>query len=158
MSDQQDSTADTLDHIGKVGAGIAQVCGELATRAAQHDASKLLPPEKAVYDRVRPLLDATEYGSDDYRAATAQLGDAFVHHCEVNRHHPEHFGDEGVDGMNLVDVIEMVCDWRAASQRRPGVDVRDGLAHNFEKYGIGEQLAAVIVHTVDALWPSEVTQ
>jgi len=149
-----DSSRDTLDHIGKVGRNLAKCCAELAERAAYHDASKLVPPEKATYDRVRPLLDAAEYGSEEYHAATAQLGDAFVHHCEVNRHHPEHFGGVGVAGMNLLDVLEMVCDWHAASQRRPGVDVRDGLAHNFEKYGIGGQLAEIIRNTVDALFPN----
>lgn len=148
-----DSSADTLDHIGKVGVNLSRAITDLALRAAKHDASKLLPPEKAVYDRVRPLLDAAEYGSPDYHAATAQLGDAFVHHCEVNRHHPEHFGGQGVNGMTLMDVLEMVCDWQAASQRRPGVDVRDGLEHNFEKYEIGGQLADIIENTVGALWP-----
>ena len=154
MSDApvSDSAPDTLDHIGKVGANLAQVVAELSRRIGLHDASKLLPPEKATYDRVRPLLDAAEYGSDDYHAATKLLGPAFEHHCEVNRHHPEHF-DNGVNGMTLIDVVEMLCDWHGAAQRRPNGHVSGGLQHNIEKYGIDPQLASIIQNTVEALWP-----
>jgi hypothetical protein len=150
---EQDSAPDTLDHIAKVGQNLALVVSNLALRAALHDQSKLALPEKPVYDRVRPLLDAAEYGSEDYHKATAQLGPAFEHHTAVNRHHPEHFGHRGVNGMNLMDVIEMLCDWHGAAQRRPGGHVAGGLDYNFEKYGIDSQLAKIIENTVEALWP-----
>lgn len=150
-----DSSEDTLNHKAKVGYNLAQVVQELVHRAAVHDQSKLLPPEKEVYDRVRPLLDAAEYGSEEYHAATEQLGPAFEHHTAVNRHHPEHFGSMRCSGMTLIDVIEMVCDWHAAAQRRPGGHVADGLQHNFSKYGIEMQLAAIIENTVKELWPRE---
>jgi hypothetical protein len=35
------------------------------------------------------------------------MGDGLKHHYAHNRHHPEFFGEDGVDGMSLVDVIEM---------------------------------------------------
>lgn len=150
----EDSTRATLDHIIKVGRNLAQVTNDLNLRAVMHDRSKLLPPEKEVYDRVRPLLDAAEYGSQDYHKATAQLGPAFEHHCQVNSHHPEHFAD-GVTGMTLMDVIEMLCDWHGAAQRRPNGHVADGLEYNIEKYGIDPQLAQIIRNTVAVLWPTD---
>jgi len=41
---------------------------------------------------------------------------AIEHHYKNNRHHPEHFNN-GIDEMNLVDLIELLCDWKAASER-----------------------------------------
>ena len=35
--------------------------------------------------------------------------DALQHHYQKNRHHPEAF-ERGVDGMTLVDLVEMVCE------------------------------------------------
>src|SRR3989337_294012 len=86
----------------------------LVYRAVEHDASKLQEPEKAMFDEWTPKLKEFEFGSDEYKAALAGMGEALKHHYENNCHHPEHF-ENGVDEMNLLDVIEMVCDWRAAA-------------------------------------------
>lgn len=148
----EDSTNDTLEHIKKVGVNLSLMIAGLAMRASRHDHSKLQAEEKPVYDRVRPLLDAAEYGSEDYHAATDQLGPAFEHHTKVNPHHPEHY-DNGVDGMNLLDVVEMLCDWHGAAQRRPGGHVREGLEYNIQKYGIDPQLAQILRNTVELVFP-----
>jgi hypothetical protein len=36
-----------------------------------------------------------------------------------NSHHPEHYGNRGISGMDLFDVVEMMCDWMAAARRNP---------------------------------------
>ena len=56
-------------------------------------------------------------------------------------------------------LIEMLCDWRAASERvKQRIDgpekmatFESGLAHNFERFGIGPQLASVLLATVREL-------
>lgn len=150
---QYDSAPDTLEHIEKVRANIRKVKADLSVRSIKHDASKLVGPEKPIFDRIRPLLDTCDYGSDEYKRLMVDLRPALDHHFAHNRHHPEHHVD-GVDGMNLLDLIEMVCDWQAAAMRKPDGDVRHGLTYNYERYGIVEQLANVIENTVEALWPS----
>lgn len=148
-----DSGLDTQVHISKVQANLAKVCGQLAERAAVHDESKLQEPEKPIFDEIRPLLDTCEYGSDDYKALMVRLGPALEHHFAHNRHHPEFFKVHGINGMNLLDLIEMVCDWQAASMRKPDGEVRNGLPYNFDRYNIDPQLATIIENTVEALWP-----
>ena len=56
-------------------------------------------------------------------------------------------------------LIEMLCDWRAASERvKQRTDDPDkvstfeaGLQHNFGRFGIGPQLASVLMATVREL-------
>jgi uncharacterized protein DUF5662 len=46
---------------------------------------------------------------------TSALDDHYAH----NTHYPEHYPN-GVDGMSLFDLTEMLMDWKAASERHPG--------------------------------------
>ena len=71
------------------------------------------------------------------------------HHYRHNAHHPEHYED-GVAGMDLLDLVEMFCDWKAASERNPKDGVR--LDHNARVYAIAPQLAQVLANTLER-WP-----
>ena len=147
-----DSTQDTLEHIGKVREHIAACIDSLRFRAKAHDASKLLPPEKEAFDEMTPILSGLTYGSDEYKAGIARLGPALEHHYSVYAHHPEHYPD-GVNGMSLLDVLEMLCDWKAASERHANGDIARSLRINRERFGIGEQLAALLENTaVELEW------
>ena len=108
--------ADTLKHIARVGSLLHKVMWELLARASEHDATKLDSPEKEMYEIWRPKLDALDIKSQEYKDALLQIGIGLTHHYLWNRHHPEHF-ENGISGMNLMDVTEMVCDWIAAAER-----------------------------------------
>ena len=58
---------------------------------------------------------------------------------------PEHYA-EGLEGMDLVDVIEMVCDWRAAAKAR-GVEV--DLEHAVKRFHLAPQLESIIRNTLE---------
>ena len=62
-------------------------------------------------------LQNSEYGSNEHKEALDIIKPAIDHHYKENRHHPEHFED-GISGMNLVDICEMISDWKAASDRK----------------------------------------
>lgn len=118
-----DSRPDTMRHIGRVRSLLMECVGELYRRSSVHDKSKLVPPEKEAFDRCTPMLEATDFGTPEYTAAKAELGEALEHHYKHNRHHPEHF-DAGVFEMNLIDLLEMLADWKAAGERhRSGGDL-----------------------------------
>lgn len=51
-----------------------------------------------------------EYGSPAYYDKMERYKEVFEHHYAVNRHHPEFFHNPEQE-MNLVDLIEMLCDW-----------------------------------------------
>jgi len=73
---------------------------------------------------------------------------AVDHHYEMNRHHPEHFAD-GIDGMNLLDIVEMLCDWKAATLRHKDGDLRKSIETNAVRFKISPQLKRIILNTID---------
>ncbi len=145
-----DSRTETLKHIRNVQARIAAVAAELLRRSMDHDASKLEPPEVAVYDEFTPLLAATTYGSPEYAELLSKIRPALDHHYLSNRHHPEHW-TAGIRGMSLCDLVEMICDWAAASQRHTDGDVRRSIEINQKRFGYADQLRSIFLNTVDEL-------
>jgi len=145
-----DSRADTLAHIHRVRDYIDVFVAEMLARGRVHDASKLDEPEKSTFDQVNPLLAGVAYGSPEYDAVVERARPALEHHYRRNSHHPEHYCPAGVAGMDLFDLVEMVCDWMAAAERKPDDGVK--LAYNVRLFGIEPQLASVIANTL-ARWP-----
>jgi hypothetical protein len=156
-----DSRPDTYEHIGKVRLYLGRAVTRLIDRGDNHDASKLVDPELEAFDRMTPLLASLTYGTDEYKASLAELGTALEHHYAENSHHPEHYED-GIAGMSLLDLLEMVCDWYAASQRMrkpmpaaPGrkdapaydSDFARSIALNQERFGYSDELRAVLTNT-----------
>jgi hypothetical protein len=144
-----DSRADTLAHIHAVRDRIELFVAELLRRGRIHDASKFSPEEKPVFDRVFPKLAGIAYGSTAWDAVVAEAAPALRNHYRCNSHHPEYYAD-GVAGMDLFDVAEMLCDWMAAAERNPADGVK--LDHNVRVFGIEPQLARVLANTL-ARWP-----
>lgn len=146
-----DSRADTLAHVHAVRDRISVFVTEMLRRARLHDASKFSPEEKPVYDQVFPLLKGVAYASPEWDALVERAGPALAHHYRQNSHHPEHYSD-GVAGMDLFDVVEMLCDWMASAERNPSDGVK--LDHNVTVFGIEPQLARILANTL-ARWPGQ---
>lgn len=142
-----DSTEDTQAHIENVGVFINKIRSELWKRARDHDASKLEEPEKSAFDKATPKLKDFEYGSPEYKEALNEIRPALDHHYANNSHHPE-FWVNGVQDMDLVDLVEMVCDWKAAALRVKG-DGSVNVRHNQERFNLDPQLARIIQNTID---------
>jgi len=147
-----DSTHDTLDHIHKVQARIEEIRNRLMIRAAHHDESKLVEPEKSGFDVLTFQLASLVYGSDEYRAALKAGEPTITHHYQhaLNTHHPEHWPN-GINDMSLIDIVEMLADWKGASERTKQGSIAASLAHNKERFGISDQLAAILENTVQEL-------
>ncbi len=56
-----------------------------------------------------------------------------------------------INGMSLLDLIEMCCDWKAASERTQQGSIAQSLAHNQKRFGVSDQLANILGHTVEEL-------
>ena len=153
MSDQPgfDSRADTLAHIALVRDHLDSFVTEMLKRGGRHDASKLTPAEKPTLDLVLPLLVGVSYGSPEYQALLDRAALMLQHHYAGNSHHPEHYRERGIAGMDLFDIVEMICDWMASARRDPAGEVK--LAYNVELFGIEPQLAAILANTL-ARWPT----
>lgn len=145
----QDSVPDTLAHIKRVRELIDVAIYKLDKRSDVHDQSKLWEPEKSAFDRLKSLsLSGMAYGSEEYRACLRKEKPAIEHHYKANSHHPEYF-ENGVDGMSLFDVLEMLLDWKAATERmKDGGDIRASLVHNTERFKLSPQLVAILENTI----------
>lgn len=142
-----DSTADTTEHIRQVQLRLTNIIAALSERGWNHDNSKLEAPEKEVYDALTPRLAGLTYGSEEYRATLREMKPAIEHHYAHNSHHPEHY-DQGIAGMDLLDLVEMFCDWKAASLRHKDGDFAASLQINKERFGISDQLMAILENSV----------
>ena len=141
-----DSTSDTNAHIVQVGEYLGIIFHEISRRVQEHDASKLEEPEKSTFDKVTPQLKGSTYGSDEYKEFLADMKPALDHHYAHNRHHPEHFHN-GIRGMTLVDIIEMFCDWAAATRRHEDGNIGKSIEINKKRFDFDEDLACVFVNT-----------
>lgn len=102
---------------------------------------------------------------------------AIDRHNAVNSHHPEHHGylecngcfkrwpkDYGgscdvcgygqftlrpnVAGMSLLDLIEMICDWKAATLRHNDGDIPRSIEINQERFGYSDELKQIFLNTL----------
>jgi Family of unknown function (DUF5662) len=148
----EDSTVATLKHSRRVDELLLELMWEIGLRVTHHDESKLREPEKSMFDEFTPKLRDSTYGSEEYKGFLVQMGEALQHHYANNRHHPEHF-ENGVDGMTLVDLVEMLADWKAATERHADGDLEKSLKIQKERFGISDQLASILHNTaVEAGW------
>lgn len=152
MKDQEttyDSTRDTRAHIEQVGREWARFRDMMQERIANHDASKLEPPEKADFDRYTQMLHTLTYGSPEYMQCVAELRKgALAHHYAVNSHHPEHYPD-GMNGFDLFDLIELWCDWNAAVKRHDDGDILRSIDFNKDRFNMPPMLVSIFRNTAE---------
>ena len=141
-----DSTVDAKKHIAAIQRLFNNVIiPELEKRKESHDESKFKSPERETYDKYIPMLKETKYGSDEYYEVRKKMEqEGLKHHYEVNRHHPEHFPG-GINDMTLIDVVEMFCDWYAASLNSD-TGFKSGLKNNKNKFHMSEQLYQIFLN------------
>ena len=141
------SQPETLRHRQQVACFSRWIIATLDKNILVHDESKLQEPELSIFNEYTPKLKTTTYGSDEYKEYLKEMGKALEHHYQVNRHHPEHFAN-GIKDMNLMDIIEMFCDWWAASLRHNDGDIRKSIDLNQQRFGYSDDLAAIMKNTV----------
>ncbi len=144
-----ESQRDTREHIARVQVNIDQAVENLAERAIAHDLSKLEEPELSGYEGLSQALKGLTYGTPEHRAAFAPYKEIIQHHYAANPHHPEHW-QMGVTDMSLLDIIEMLADWKAANDRNGG-DFGHSIQVSVNRFRISEQLHAILINTAKEL-------
>jgi Family of unknown function (DUF5662) len=148
--EQKATNYETMRHIHTVQRFLSEFVVDLLRRADAHDQSKLVSPEVEAFTEYTPKLATTTYGSEEYECVRKALGPALAHHYAKNRHHPEHFPD-GVNGMTLMDLVEMFCDWKAATMRHNDGNLLKSIELNTERFGLSPQLRKILENTAEAL-------
>ena len=138
------ATYEHLDHIRRL---LRVFANALLERGETHDRSKLGTVEGNTFAEYTPKLKGCTYGSDEYKGYLAAMKPALDHHYACNRHHPEHFKD-GIDGMNLIDLLEMWIDWKASTLRHDDGDMMRSIEISQKRFGMSDQLRRVFENTV----------
>lgn len=103
-----------------------------------------------MFDEYSSNLKHCTYGSEEYKSFLDGLKPALNIHYANNRHHPEHFAD-GIRGMNLLDVLEMICDWKASSERHADGNIYRSIEINQSRFGYSDEVKDILKNTVDFL-------
>ena len=141
---------ETQKHIEKVRKYIRIMTDRLTTRGVNHDAAKLESPEVEIFAEHTDCLKDLEYNSPEYKAHLDAMKVALDHHYATYRHHPEHF-QNGITDMNLIDLVEMLCDWKAAAERQHNGNLLTSIEQNAIRFKMSDQLKQILVNTVKTL-------
>lgn len=141
---------ETQKHIEKVRKYIRFFTDKLTSRGVNHDATKLESPEVELFAEHTEALSSTTYGSPEYQEHLNALKPALDHHYATYRHHPEHFAN-GINDMNLIDIVEMLADWKAASERQHNGNLLTSIEQNATRFKMTDQLKQILLNTAKTL-------
>jgi hypothetical protein len=144
------SEIETLRHKERVQFYMNKVVKELIDRATAHDDSKLGIDEIELFDEFTPKLKECTYNSPEYNECLDGLKPALDHHYARNRHHPEHFPN-GIKDMNLIDIIEMFCDWKSSSERQLDGNILKSIEVTQKRFGFTNELKDILENTAEWL-------
>jgi hypothetical protein len=150
-----DFLCETILHVSEVSENLEIIASELRKRGCAHDRTKFQALEFDAFVSTREKFKKANYGTPEYQECVDIVKPAVDHHHANNRHHTG-FHAAGVSGMSLIDLAEMIADWKAAERRSPDKKLKDTLDYAFNKYGIGKQLGCILRNTMaDLGWIEE---
>jgi hypothetical protein len=136
-----------LKHKSEVARVLGNMAGNLITRGRIHDDSKFSSAEFNGFVQGIPKLEAATYGSPEYTEALESIKPTLQKHYASNCHHPEFYGEAGIQGMSLLTVLEMVADWYVACSLGGRSSFQESLAVNFKRFGISVEMQGFITRT-----------
>lgn len=149
-NDEKAISFETHEHIYQVQKALLKAAFLIQQRCLSHDRSKMDDPEVELFTKMTPKLKTVVYGSEEYKQFLIELKPALDNHYANNTHHPEHY-ENGIEGMNLIDVIEMLCDWIAATKRTKDGDIQKSLEINAKRFNMSPQIVKIMKNTVSML-------
>ncbi len=150
-NEQKAAHYDTWQHKYALSVLMHDVAQDVMNQGINHDNSKLQAPIEATgYADYGPKLSSVPFNSTEFKRYISDMQPAVNHHKECNRHHPEYFKD-GYKEMNLIDLLEMICDWRAAGLRRDDSSVFKSIEIMQNRYGYSDELKQLLINTATYL-------
>lgn len=131
-------------HQHKVEQNLLKICSLLIKRGQEHDNSKLKEPELSGWEAM-DKEPRYPYGTEEYFDKQERYKWLFEEHYKNNRHHPEHYKGYLCE-MDLIDVIEMICDW-ASFDEMTDEDAISILEQQMDRFGFDEILKNLILNT-----------
>lgn len=120
----------------------------LQSRAIKHDESKLQEPEYSLWKKMdeEPRYP---YGTKEYSSKLKRWQHLFKLHWKDkrNRHHPEHFTSPVVE-MDLMDMIEMLCDWLGYKEAVSYSEASKLVDNQCKRFNFPEEFKNLLLNTL----------
>jgi len=120
---------------------------ELHNRKNTHDDSSLDPEEAEIMAHYPKFIKDDSYINGENQAYINTIKGALDIHFQKNRHHPEYFKN-GIKDMNLIDIIEMLCDWKAMTPDNE--DIISVIKQYKKIYNFSDDLMNILINTVNS--------
>jgi len=150
LTEETKTTITIIRHINLVQRFMNRIAQALEKRALIHDQSKFSEDEFGGFVQINRIAREHKYGSPEYKESLKQV-DAVEKHYSRNSHHPE-YHPGGVGDMSLFDIIEMVCDWKAAAETYSQSTLEESLPIQVERFKLTPEqvyLVKLIVRELD---------
>ncbi len=111
-------------------------------------------------------LDITTFGTEKMKVKLDELGYSKISSAGIwsSLNSEGHYKHQGLtfiscnineykemksmlNGMNLIDLIEMIVDWKCAADRHTNGDISESFKKNIERFNIFPQLASILRNT-----------
>lgn len=148
---QKATNYETFRHIERVRNLLNDFCVHLLKRGELHDQTKMENPEVEIFTEFTPKLANCTYGSEEYNNYLKEMSVALEHHYANNSHHPEQHKN-GINDMTLVDLVEMLLDWKSASERHNDGNIKKSIEINARRFEMSPQLVKIFENTVKYLY------
>lgn len=126
---------------------LTPIIQDLIKRSEDHDNSKFSEEEFLGLVEAMDDIRKYPYGTPEYNEMRQKHSKTYNVHYKKNRHHPEHYIN-GIEDMDLLDLIEMLVDWKSASMRTEnGGTIAGSIKIGTEKYNISPQLVKILENT-----------
>lgn len=103
--------------------------------------------DRSYSNKQAPMQERTAgVDGEDHRFCPNCCGNSVIWEAEL-----EYKPDSGVAGMSLLDLIEMLCDWKAATERHNDGSIARSLKINRERFNISDQLQSILENTAREL-------
>jgi hypothetical protein len=112
------------------------------------DVVGLVPNELRFHHTARVQELLTLAVLDISRRSRDRLMSAVKNDYTFKRHDPEFFGADGLDGMNLIDLLVMVLTWKSESDLHVYDNINSAIKVNRRQYGFGDELEKIIRNTI----------
>jgi hypothetical protein len=147
MEEETKEVLRIIDHKERVANYIVHIAHELLNRSVNHDSTKLQKENIGPSLEGTKLLHGVEYGSEQYKETLKKIKPNIDNHYAHNSHHPEHYPN-GINDMSIIDIIEMLCDWKAATARHPNGNMPESFEINQKRFNISPQLIKIFKNTL----------
>lgn len=150
MNMEFDFLCDTILHVGEVAENLEVCASNLRQRGFAHDRTKFKALEFDAFVSTREKFKKANFGTPEYQACIDIIKPAVDSHYANNSHHTGYY-QNGIKDMSLLDILEMVCDWKAANRRSPDLDFDESINRCVKKYNISPELEKIIRTTLQQL-------